>query len=141
MKKVFWVLIILVVIFLVLGFLYSQGIIKQISWQPLAVIFAAAAAPFTFLKNFFSGRSIRTDKILKEQQNSMNRLNRRKENFEVYMRVKDQRIKELEAEVIKLKDDINNMQMDMKDRENQINGMSDIGELQDAFMEGYTDES
>lgn len=140
MKKIFWIIIILIVIFLVLGFLYSQGIIN-VKWQPLAMILAAFAAPFTFLTNFLSGKSVRTNKILEDQKKSMDKLKNRREKYEVFLEEKNQRIEELKAEVVKLKDDIDKQELEMKEKENQINNMSDIEELQDAFMEGYIDES
>ncbi|MBN2892270.1 MAG: hypothetical protein JXL97_10405 [Bacteroidales bacterium] len=140
MKKLFWIIIIVLVIFLILGFLYSQGVIN-VKWQPLAMILAAFAAPFTFISNFLKGKSVRTDKILKQQKDSMDNLNNRKAKFDVYMKAKDTRIQNLEAEIIKLKDDISNTELQIKEKKQEVNQMTDINDLQNAFMEGYTDES
>ncbi len=140
MKKVFWIILVLVLIMLILGFLYSQGVIK-VKWQWLAVILAAFAGPFNFLSNFFSGRNVKTDKLLKSQKLDMERLRKRREMYEVYQKQKNERIDELEAEVVKLKNEVTDLEFELKQKKKEVNNMTDINELQDAFMEAYNDKS
>lgn len=139
-KYILWIILVVVGILLILGLLYSMGVISA-DWQPLVMIFAALAAPFTFFKNFISGKNVRTNKIMAEQRASMDRLDARRDKFQVYMKQKDERIEELEAEVEKLKSDKSNIELEMKDKEEEINNMTGIEDLQNAFMEGYSDES
>ena len=139
MKKWFWILLIIILIFAVLGFLYSQGLIN-VKWQPLAMILAAFAAPFTFLKNFISGGTGKTSKILQQQKNRVAEENKRRVQFDAYVKAKDERINELEAEVVKLETEVDSIKLEIQENEDDINDMTEIEDLQGAFMEGYTDE-
>ncbi len=57
-----WIVLIVIVVLLILvGYLQSLGYF-QFSWKPLAILFAALAAPFKMLSKFFQG----TDKELNE---------------------------------------------------------------------------
>lgn len=131
---------ILIVIFLILGFLYSQGLIK-VKWQFLAMVLAAAAAPFKLLKNYLSGGSVKTDEILKRQKDRVEQEKKRRAQFNIYSQKKDARISELEAEVVVLKDKISNTELETEQNKKEVNNMTDIEDLQNAFMEGYSDES
>jgi hypothetical protein len=139
-KKWLWTIIIVIVILLLLGFLYSQGIIT-IKWQWLAVIFAGLAAPFNLLKNYLSGKNIKSDKILQASMKRKQEEEIHRKKFEAYSYQKEQRIKELEAEVQILKNDIDKVKLERKQKEKQIQQMSNVEDLQNAFMEGYNDES
>lgn len=131
---------ILIVIFLILGFLYSQGLIK-VKWQFLAMVLAAAAAPFNLLKNYLSGGSVKTDKILERQRNRVEQEKKRRAQFDIYSKEKDAKISELEAEVVVLKDEISNIELEAEQNKKEVNDMTEIEDLQNAFMEGYSDES
>jgi peptidoglycan hydrolase CwlO-like protein len=140
MKKWFWIILIIIVIFLILGFLYSEGLIK-VKWQFLAMVLAAAAAPFNLIKNYLAGGTGKTDKILERQKDRVDKEKKRRARFDVYMKQKDEKINELESEVVVLKDEISNTELEIEQNEKDINNMTEIEDLQNAFMEGYSDES
>lgn len=139
-SKWFWIVIIIIAIILFLGFLYSQGLIN-VKWQWLTVILAAAAAPFTFISKLFSGKSIRTNQILKDHTSRILAEKKHRQIYEQAIKKKEERIKELEAQVATLEDEIDDIQLQHKEVTKKVNKMDDVKDLQDAFMEAYEDES
>ena len=140
MKKWFWIILVLLVIFLILGYLYSQGLIN-VKWQFLSMILAGFAAPFTILKRFLSGGNSKANKIITRHRDRVVQENNRRAKFDAYVAQKDKRIQDLEAEIVILENDVENIEREIIDKEESIDNMTEIEELQNAFMEGYTDES
>ncbi len=140
MKKWFWIILIIILVFLVLGFLYSQGLIN-VRWQFLAMILAGFAAPFTIIKNFLAGGNSKTNKLIQRHKDRVTQENLRRDEFDAYIAQKDKKIQDLEAEIVVLENDVENIELEIVDNEEKVNNMTEIDDLQNAFMEGYTDES
>lgn len=137
--KWIWIGLIIIVVLFIIGFLYSQGIIKT-NWQWLSMILAGVAGPFKLIYNWIAGKGINADKILRNQST---RIQNEKDHRIVYDQAiieKEQKIKDLQVQVNILGDKVDSLNMQKKLVNDNVNKMTDINDLQDAFMEAYGDE-
>jgi len=139
-NKLLWAVIIIIVILLVLGFLYSQGLI-HVKWEWLAIILAGLAAPFKLISNFLSGKSVKTQKILDSHVSRIQEEQKHRVAYDQTIKQKEERIIELEAEVASLEEKIDNIELQQQQVKKQVNQMTDIDDLQNAFIDAYGDES
>ena len=138
-KKWFWIGIVIVLALFLIGFLYSKGIIKT-NWQWLTIILAAIAAPIQFISNWLSGKNVRVDKILKNQSSRIQQEQTHRIAYDQAITQREQKIKDLEAQVNVLEDKVDSLELQKKEAVTNVNQMTDINNLQDAFMEAYGDE-
>jgi archaellum component FlaC len=138
-NKWFWIIVVVIVILLILGFLYSQGLIK-VKWQWLAMIFAGLAAPFKLISSLFTGKNLNVNKLIQRQQSRVQNEQVHRQQYDKVIREKEDRIKQLESEVIKLQDQVDDMELEKQQVKNDVNRMTDVNDLQDAFIQAYGDE-
>ncbi len=138
-KKWLWIGLIIVLALFLIGFLYSKGIIKT-NWQWLTIILAAIAAPIQFISNWLSGKNVRVNKILKNQSTRIQQEQTHRLAYDQAIQQREQKIKDLEAQVNLLEDKVDNLELQKKEIKNNVNQMTDTTDLQDAFMEAYGDE-
>jgi len=98
LKKWLFVIIGIALLFLIVGFLYDQGLLN-VKWQWLAVIIAVVAGPFQALKNFFTGGTSKVDSILARNEQT------KAEELE-HRAVYDKMIEEKKIEIEALQKDI-----------------------------------
>lgn len=89
MKKLWIIILVVVVLLAVVGFLYDQGYFEGITWQPLAMVLAAVAGPFQFIK---------------QKLTSGNSEKRIQESLEEYNRIKEQELQEIAENEQKIRD-------------------------------------
>lgn len=138
-KKWLWIVIILIVVLLFLGFLYSKGLIN-VKWQWLTVILAAAAGPFKFFSNLFSGKSVRSNRYVQSHQNRIDAAKQHRMVYDQAILEKEEKIKELEAQVNVLEQKIDDLELSQQQVHDQVSNMND-DDLQDAFLNLYGDEA
>ena len=138
MKKVIWILIILAVIFLIFGYLYSKGYIHT-QWQWLAAILAAAAGPFEFLRQMFTGETITTKKIEEIQQKRKKVVGQHRVQYDQIIKQKEQRIKELEAQVARLEDKVDQLELELQNVDKEVENY-EVPEIQQEFINYFGEE-
>lgn len=138
-SKWFWIAIIIILVLLLIGFLYSQGIIK-VRWQWLAVILGVLAAPFQLVASIF-GQNKKIAKILQQRDTRIKNEQIHRQQYDAQLKEKDDRIKQLQNEVIKMQDQVETLDMQKKEKEVEIKNINDVNKLQDLFTQAYEDES
>lgn len=138
-KKLIWIGLLLIVILFIAAYLYSQGIIKT-NWQWLSMILAGIAAPFQLIYNWISGKNTQVDKILDAQKTRVQNEQDHRIAYDQAIIEKEQKIKDLQVKVNVLEDKVDSLNMQKKLVDDNVNKMTDINDLQDAFMEAYGDE-
>ncbi len=121
------------------GYLYSKGYIHT-NWQWLAVILAALAGPTQFVSNWLSKTNKKADTILKRQTNRIELEKKHRVVYDNAIQQKEQRIRELEAELATMQQKIDSLELQQQQVEDNINNITDVNELQDEFMQAYGDE-
>lgn len=139
-SKWFIVVIIVLVVLLALGFMYSKGLI-HVKWQWLAVILAGLAGPFKFLSSLFSKQNNRITQIQQQQAQRIQNEQLHRQQYDQQIHDKDERIKNLESQVLKMQDQMQQLETQKQQTEVKINNMNDANKLQDAFGQAYDDES
>ena len=138
MKKVIWFLIILIVIFLIFGYLYHKGYIHT-SWQWLAAILAGAAGPFEFLRQMFTGETITEKKIIEIQEKRKKRVKQHRVQYDQIIKQKESRIRELEAQVDRLQDKVDSLELQLQSVDKETENLT-VPEIQEEFIKYYGEE-
>lgn len=138
-SKWFWIAIIIILVLLLIGFLYSQGIIK-VEWQWLAVILGVLAAPFQLVASIF-GQNKKIANILQQRDTRIKNEQIHRQQYDAQLKEKDDRIKQLQNEVIKMQNQVETLDMQKKEKEVEIKNINDVNKLQDLFTQAYEDES
>lgn len=138
-SKWFLIAIIIIVVLLLVGFLYSQGIIK-VRWQWLAVILGVLAAPFQLVASIL-GNNKKISKILEQRGTRIKNEQIHRQQYDAQLKEKDEKIKQLQNEVIKMQDQLETLEMQKKEKEVEINNINDVNKLQNLFTQAYEDES
>jgi len=138
-KKLIWIGLFIIVILFIAAYLYSQGIIKT-NWQWLSMILAGIAAPFELIYNWISGKNTQVDKIVNAQKTRIQNEQNHRIVYDQAIIEKEQKIKDLQVKVNVLEDKVDSLNMQKKLVDDNVNKMTDINDLQDAFMEAYGDE-
>ena len=124
---------------LLIGFLYSQGIIK-VKWQWLAVILGVLAAPFQLVASLF-GQNKKISKVLEQRETRIKNEQIHRIQYDAQLKEKDEKIKQLQNEVNKMQDQLETLEMQKKEKEVEINNINDVNKLQNLFTQAYEDES
>lgn len=138
-SKWFLIGIIIIILLAVLGYAYYKGWIHT-SWQWLAAILAGLAGPFQFIANLF-GKNQKIENLIK---NSTDRKLSEQQHRLVYDNIiqqKEKRIQELQAEVNKMQNQIDSLELNYKEIDKKYQNENDINTLQNQFLDAYGDES
>ncbi|MEA3451561.1 MAG: hypothetical protein U9Q83_06615 [Bacteroidota bacterium] len=138
-KKWFWIGLIIIVALIIIGILYNQGIIKT-DWQWLTIILAGIAAPISVISKWISGDNNRVQNILKDQTARRQQEQAHRLAYDNAVIQKEEKIKKLEAEINILEEKVDKLELQQEEVKEDVNQMTDINDLQDAFMEAYGDE-
>lgn len=95
-----WLIIgaIVVIALLIIGWLYTEGYFDNISWQGLAMLLAALAAPFQFI--FGKAKEIsKTEKILNENLQMRKEEKTHRVDYDKKIKEREQKIKDLDREI------------------------------------------
>lgn len=139
-NKLLWIFIGIIVLLLIVGFLYSQGLIN-VKWQWLTVILAALAAPFQLIASLFSSPNKKIIELQNRQQQRIAEEQQHRLQYDNILREKDQKIKELEITINKMKDRISELELQKQEKEKEIQNINDPQKLQELFIQAYEDES
>lgn len=137
-SKWFWIGLIIVVILLIVGYLYYKGVIHT-SWQWLSVILVGLAAPFQLVSSML-GTNKKLNQILTKSQARQQDEIQHREIFDKVIKEKEMKIQELEAQVDKMQDKIDTLELEYKKTDKNIMAETDVDELQNQFMDLYGDE-
>jgi len=135
----FWIAIIVIVVLLIIGFLYSQGIIK-VRWQWLAIILGVLAAPFQLIASIF-GQNKKIAQIMGQRETRIKNEQIHRQIYDAQLKEKDEKIRQLQNQVMKMQDQIEKLEMQKKEKEVEINNINDANKLQDLFTQAYEDEA
>ncbi len=135
MKGWIWVIIIIIAVFLIVGFLHDQGYLN-VKWQGLAMIFAVIAGPYKLLKNYIGGGSKKTKKMIEKHKQVAEEEKVHRKTYDADIAKKEDEIIKLEAEVEKLDKKIEDVRKEQQNIPKEVNNMS-IDETQNEFLELY----
>ena len=135
MKHWIIVIVIIVAIFLVIGFLHDQGLLN-VKWQGLAMILAVIAGPYKLIKNYITGGTKKTDKILEKHEKIEAEEKIHREEYDKKVKEKEEKIQELENEIVYLDKKIKKVEKKKKNVHKEVEEM-DMDELQDEFTDLY----
>ncbi len=137
-KRIIIIALIIAVIVLALGFLFTEGYIEP-KWQTLTIILGALAIPYQFLKNKFSDFGNK----YKEIETLANRAEARKSAEAVHRESTDQKIREQELRLKLLEERLRNLDTSIENIElkrekvtREVKNM-DENELKDAFEKRF----
>jgi len=138
MKKFFFI-IALISIFLIVGYLYNQGIIKT-DWQWLTVILAAFAGPFRLIQVHLSSKNNKTSSKVQEIINRQKEIEKQEQiiklQYEALLKQKQLEIEELRAKLQKLENKLEELKLQKQQIQTQVEIMS-IEEKSKEFGEYF----
>ncbi len=137
-SKWFWIGVIIIVVLLIVGYLYYKGLIHT-SWQWLSVILVALAAPFQLVNSMF-GTNKKLNQILTNSSVRQQDEVKHREVYDKVIKQKEMRIQELEAQVDKMQDQIDTLELQYKKTDKEVMSETNVDELQNQFMDLYGDE-
>ena len=132
------VIVILVAVFLIVGFLSDQGYLN-VKWQGLAMIIAAIAGPYKLLKNYINGGSKKTEKILDKHQKIEEEEKVHRVEYDQKIEEREKKIEKLDKEIDDLDKEIEKVEEKRKKVDKQTEKMS-LDDLQNDFNDMYEDE-
>lgn len=135
MKKWIIVLIAIAAVFLIVGFLYDQGLLN-VEWQWLAVIIAAVAGPYQALKNFFSGGSAKTEAILKRNEVTKIEEAQHREEYDKLIDEKKVEIENLQKDIDLLDTKVKLLEEKKKNINKEVDEM-DSDEIQEELLKRF----
>lgn len=136
MKKWFWIVIIgLFLIFLIVGYLYDQGMLN-VKWQWLTLIIAAIAGPFKIFKNMFSGGDDKVDSILKRNETTKLEEVAHREKYDTMIAEKKSEIEALQKDIDLLDTKVQLLEEKKKNIDKEVDEM-DSDEVQDELIKRF----
>ncbi len=127
--KITIVIVIILVTLGVIGILYESGVFKNLKWETLTMIFAAAAGPYLYFKNWIRDHlfSSSSDKV-RESEEIYLQLKKNEEerraNLQKIITTKDQEIKLLREEASMLNLELKNLQVERANVSGEVNKMT-----------------
>ena len=137
MKHWLIVIIVVIAIFLIVGFLHDQGLLN-VKWQGLAILIAIIAGPYKLLKNYLTGGSKKTDKIIDKHLKIEAEEKIHRKEYDEKIIEKEEKIQELEKEIIYLDKKIEKVEKKKKNVYKEVEKM-DLDEVQNEFADLYGD--
>lgn len=133
-KNILITLLVLVVLLLGIGYLYTEGYINT-NWEFLTIILGLLAIPYKYLRNrfrSFSGTYDEIDRIVERQDTRVEGEKSHREEFDTKIREKELRIQLLEEKLEKIDSRIQNMEMKKEKVSGEVDNM-DEEELKNTF--------
>ncbi len=114
MKRIIFLIIGLLLIALVV-YLNDSGLV---TWQPLAIILAAIAAPFKFMMGLFNDKNIHAKhQELREKEKKF------QQDLDISVREHQKKIKSLDEKLARLENDIDTLDKKRSEVDNLVNNM------------------
>lgn len=132
MKRLLILLGVLIVVFLIFGFLVDQGYVQNIEWQWLAVVAAAAAGPYKAIRNIFSFDKDVTAKILDKQEKTREIEKIHRIEYDQTITEKKMHIESLSKEIEVLEKKLDIIEERKKNVRSQVRKMSTEEKIQEA---------
>lgn len=138
--KILIIFSIFLIIFIVLGILYSNGYLDDLGWTTLAMIGAAAAGPYVVVRNWLR------DKL------SSSSVDRVKESEEIYLKLRkgeqlkrsnlNKIISDKDKQIESLRQEVNILNIDLKSlQEQRASVKADVDDLTtDELLEAFDEE-
>lgn len=137
MRSWLWVGLIVVAIFLIVGFLHDQGYL-DVKWQGLAIIIAAIAGPYKLIKNYITGGSVKSQQLIEKHKKIGEEERARKKVYDEIIVEKEKEIEKLQREVEYLDRRIEDEKDSRKDIDEKVKNM-DLDEKQDKLSDFFGD--
>ncbi|MCF8308566.1 MAG: DUF724 domain-containing protein [Bacteroidales bacterium] len=137
-KNIIITLIVIAVVILGLGYLYTEGYINT-DWEILTIILGALAIPYKYLRNRFRGFAggyEKIDRIIEQQDERKKGEKKHREEYDKKIREKELRIQLLEEKLEKIDSRIENMEMKKEDVSREVKNM-DEEKLKNTFEESF----
>ena len=131
------IIIILVAVFLIVGFLHDQGYLN-VKWTGLAMIIAAIAGPYKLLKNYITGGSKKTEKVLEKHQKIEEKEKIHRKEYDKKIEDREKKIEKLDREIENLDKEIEKVEKKRDKVDKQVESQS-LDELQNQFADLYED--
>ncbi len=125
MKKI-WIFLGIIAILLLIGYMYSQGWIN-VSWEWASIILAGLAGPFTYLQKKFGfklGKNNKVESILQRQAQLEQELKLLRERYDIEIQKREMRIQQLQAELERLQDLLDQLELERRTNEQKVRDMS-----------------
>jgi len=135
MKKWIWFVVGIAALFLIVGFLYDQGLLN-VKWEWLAVILAGMAGPYKVLKNFFSGGTSKTDAILKRNETTKLEEAAHREEYDILINEKKAEIEALQKDIDLLDTKVQLLEEKKKNINKEVDEM-DSDEIQNELINRF----
>ncbi|PIE85974.1 MAG: hypothetical protein CSA05_02945 [Bacteroidia bacterium] len=127
--SIFGILLILGIV----GYLQSEGIIKEFKWQTLSMIAAAAAGPIKLIFKIFSSSSTKLDEILNEQAATREKEIVHRETMDREILEKEKRIEVLNKKLENIDAKIQKLETKKETVDSEIEVMSDEEKTNEAL--------
>ncbi len=135
MKSWIWVILIVIAVFLIVGFLHDQGYLN-VKWQGLAIILAAIAGPYKLLKNYIGGGSVKSKQILEKHKKVAEEENIHRKVYDKEIERREEEIEKLETKVKYLDKKIEKVRDERKEIPKEVEKL-DLDETRNEFLDLY----
>lgn len=135
MKSWIWVILIVIALFLIVGFLDDQGYLN-VKWQGLAIILAAIAGPYKLLKNYIEGGSAKSKQILEKHKKVAEDEKIHREVYDQEIERREKEIEKLETKVKYLDKKIEKVREEQKEIPKEVENLT-LDETKNEFLDLY----
>lgn len=131
-----WGLIILglVIIFALVGYLQSEGIIPEFGWQGLTMVFAAFAAPFKAIFSGFGSQSKLIEQLTDKHKTIREQESVHRQDTDQVILEKETKIKELDKKLEEINRKIETIETKKTDVLREVETMSDQEKQNEAMQ-------
>jgi len=137
MRSWIWVILIVVALFLIVGFLDDQGYLN-VKWQWLAVALAAMAGPYKLLKNYIGGGSVKSKQVLEKHKKVAEEEKIHREVYDKEIKKREEEIEKLETKVKYLDKKIEKVREEQKQIPKEVENLT-LDETRNEFLDLYGD--